>query len=107
MAYTCPACDTPWTMGLVARHSRFTPIACPGCGRRFKFDERQWHRLATPLAFFIAAFVVARLLESIFATAHAFFSVSASLGLVISFVWWMYAMCTKLKFECVDVNGET
>lgn len=83
------------------RHSRWTPIVCPQCRALFHFDKKQWRRISLPSTITLVVLLVIQFTGKHFLSNTEYLVVfSLAFGaFVITGIWWLYTVLTKLKFE--------
>ncbi len=54
----CPNCNKELSTKLYARHTRWSPIECPNCYRRYHFDKREWLLQHVPILLSVFASIV-------------------------------------------------
>jgi hypothetical protein len=99
--YSCPDCGSPWGHKLVWRHTRWTPIVCPQCKGRFHFERKRWRQILLPTLISIAVLSVVSIAGKYFLGRTELLVVFSLVfaAFIISGIWWLYAVFTKLKFE--------
>ena len=81
--------------------TRWKPIICPGCSKRFRINRKQWRKISAPPLVTVAAMLVFQMFGRQFVEIELFTVVLSILlgALVVVSIWWLYMVFSKLNFE--------
>ena len=100
MSYSCPDCASKWKITLILRHTKWHPIICPSCERKFHFDKKQWKQISFPLMVATCVVFVAQIVNIIVNNQLSFWVfIILGIGFLAIFIWWIRKILKDLKFE--------
>ena len=78
-----------------------TPIVCPKRNTRLRIEKRQWRRISLPILISVVVLLIVEISGKHFLRKDEFLVVfSLAYGVfIITGIWWLRTVLTKLRFE--------